>query len=99
VLIPEENTKDLVEISDSVKRGIEIIPVSHMDEVLARALTRKPVPIVWDEASVKPAVDASVEEVLGADRALIGHNATSKGLGGGFHREVAVRVAVSDCCG
>jgi hypothetical protein len=27
-------------------------------------------------------------------RALIGHNATSKGLGGGFHREIAVRAAV-----
>jgi ATP-dependent Lon protease len=62
VLIPEENAKDLVEISDSVKRGLEIIPVSRMDEVLARALTRKPVPIVWDEASAKPAVDTPVEE-------------------------------------
>src|SRR5262249_32594262 len=47
VLIPEENAKDLVEISDSVKRGLEIIPVSRMDEVLGRALTRKPEPIVW----------------------------------------------------
>ena len=38
VLIPEENAKDLVEISDSVKKGLEIIPVSRMDEVLgARA--------------------------------------------------------------
>ncbi len=51
VLIPEENAKDLVEISDSVKRGLEIIPVSRMDEVLGHALTRKPVPIVWDEAA------------------------------------------------
>src|SRR3974390_2923363 len=49
VLIPEENAKDLVEISDSVKSGLEIIPVTRMDEVLARALTRKPEPIVWEE--------------------------------------------------
>ena len=45
VLIPEENAKDLVEINDSIKSGLEIIPVSRMDEVLARALMRKPEPI------------------------------------------------------
>ena len=58
VLIPEENAKDLVEISDSVKSGLEIIPVSRMDEVLVHALTRKPEPIVWDETQVKPAPEA-----------------------------------------
>src|SRR5215472_16174213 len=56
VLIPEENTKDLVETSDSVKRGLEIIPVSRMDEVLGRALTRKPQPIVWHEANAEATV-------------------------------------------
>jgi len=45
VLIPEDNAKDLVEISESIKSGLEIVPVSRMDEVLARALTRKPEPI------------------------------------------------------
>ena len=45
VLIPEENAKDLVEISDTIKKGLEIIPVTRMDEVLARALVRKPEPI------------------------------------------------------
>ena len=54
VLIPEENAKDLVEISESVKSGLEIIPVSRMDEVLAHALTRKPEPIEWDEEKAKP---------------------------------------------
>ena len=54
VLIPEENAKDLVEISDQIKGGLEIIPVSRMDEVLAQALTRKPEPIEWDEATAKP---------------------------------------------
>src|SRR6202167_1076681 len=68
VLIPEENAKDLVEISDSVKKGLEIIPVTRMDEVLARALTRKPEPIEWDEAAAKPIetpVEATVEDEPG----------------------------------
>ncbi len=51
VLIPEENAKDLVEINDSIKSGLDIIPVSRMDEVLARALVRKPEPITWEEAT------------------------------------------------
>jgi len=51
VLIPEENAKDLVEIADSIKSGLEIVPVSRMDEVLARAMTRKPEPIEWDETT------------------------------------------------
>ena len=49
MLIPEENAKDLVEIADSIKSGLEIVPVSRMDEVLARAMTRKLEPIEWDE--------------------------------------------------
>jgi ATP-dependent Lon protease len=68
VLIPEENAKDLVEISDSVKSGLEILPVSRMDEVLARALVRAPVPIEWDEATAKPVetpVEAAVEDEPG----------------------------------
>jgi ATP-dependent Lon protease len=60
VLIPEENAKDLVDIPDTVKSGLEIIPVSRMDEVLARALVRKPEPIQWEEPPAKPA--AAVEE-------------------------------------
>ncbi len=54
VLIPEENAKDLVEINDSIKSGLDIIPVSRMDAVLARALVRKPEPITWEEATAKP---------------------------------------------
>jgi ATP-dependent Lon protease len=53
VLIPEENAKDLVEIPDSVKNALEIVPVSLMDEVLSHALTRRPEPIVWDETRAK----------------------------------------------
>src|SRR5262249_54406650 len=63
VLIPEENAKDVVEISDSVKRGLEMVPVSGMDEVLARALVRKPEPIEWDETAAKP-VETPVETAV-----------------------------------
>ena len=57
VLIPEDNAKDLTEISDAIKGGMEIIPVSRLDDVIAKALVRKPVPIVWEEdtkVTVKP---------------------------------------------
>ena len=49
VLIPQENAKDLSEIPESVKAGLEIVPVSRMDEVLSHALTRLPEPIEWEE--------------------------------------------------
>ena len=62
VLIPEENAKDLVEISDTIKKGLEIIPVQRMDEVLAHALVRKPEPIVWDEEAAKLAEAATAAE-------------------------------------
>jgi len=47
VLIPEENAKDLPEIPDNVKNEMEIIPVSHMEEVLAHALVKKLTAIEW----------------------------------------------------
>jgi len=50
VLIPAENEKDLAEIPANVKAGLEILPVEHVDEVLARALTRRPEAIEWTEA-------------------------------------------------
>jgi ATP-dependent Lon protease len=64
VLIPEENAKDLVEISENVKKGLEIVPVSRMDEVIKRALVRVPDPIQWEETAkpVEPAVEAVVDE-------------------------------------
>ncbi|HSL81083.1 MAG TPA: S16 family serine protease, partial [Pseudolabrys sp.] len=62
VLIPEENAKDLVEISDTIKKGLEIVPVTRMDEVLARALVRAPQPIEWDEASAKLAAQTTAAE-------------------------------------
>jgi ATP-dependent Lon protease len=63
VLIPAENEKDLAEIPASVKEALEIIPVSHVDEVLARALAQPMVPIEWtdaDEQATEPMVHPSV---------------------------------------
>ena len=54
VFIPQENEKDLAEIPDSVKKFLKIIPVSHVDEVIAQALVRKPEAIEWDEAAEAP---------------------------------------------
>jgi ATP-dependent Lon protease len=54
VLIPEENVKDLSDIPANVKNGLEIVPVSHMGEVLKRALIRQPEPIEWDESAEPP---------------------------------------------
>ncbi len=49
VLIPIDNEKDLADIPDNVKRGLEIIPVSSVDEVLEVALTQSLSPIEWTE--------------------------------------------------
>ncbi|RZK93441.1 MAG: endopeptidase La, partial [Methylobacterium sp.] len=53
VLIPEENAKDIAEVPDSVKNGMEIIPVSRMDQVLQHALVRVPEAIEWEEPTPK----------------------------------------------
>ena len=50
VLIPEENEKDLVEIPANITSELKIIPVSHVDQVLAEALVSPVVPIEWTEA-------------------------------------------------
>ena len=49
VLIPKDNEKDLADIPENVKQGLEIVPVSTVDEVLKRALTRPLTPIEWSE--------------------------------------------------
>ncbi|MCC0056947.1 MAG: endopeptidase La [Rhodobiaceae bacterium] len=61
VIIPEENAKDLADISENVKSGLEIIPVSRMEEVLKIALTEKPTPVSWSEDE-KSAVTGDVKE-------------------------------------
>ena len=51
VLIPKENEKDLAEIPDNVKEGLELISVESVDDVLKVALTKSLIPIEWDEAA------------------------------------------------
>jgi ATP-dependent Lon protease len=73
VLIPEENAKDLVEIADSIKSGLQIVPVSRMDEVLARAMTRKPEPIERDETMTTAATVPKESSVRGGASTLTAH--------------------------
>ncbi|MEN9434934.1 MAG: endopeptidase La [Pseudomonadota bacterium] len=49
VLIPKDNEKDLAEVPDSIKNGLEIKAVKWIDEVLALALERAPTPLRDDE--------------------------------------------------
>ena len=58
VLIPEENEKDLRDIPDNVKEGLEIIPVSHVSDVLRHALIAVPEPVEWDEVAEEAAAAA-----------------------------------------
>ncbi len=62
VIIPAENEKDLAEIPDNVKRGLNIIPVASAGEVLEKALVRPLVPITWDEDDSAPSLPESVQE-------------------------------------
>ncbi|MFL6851791.1 MAG: endopeptidase La, partial [Sphingomicrobium sp.] len=64
VLIPRENEKDLEELPLAVKEGLEIVPVDHVDEVLARALVEPVQAIEWtedDEHAAEPPVHPSSE--------------------------------------
>ncbi|WP_198371821.1 endopeptidase La [Roseomonas rosulenta] len=55
VFIPKDNEKDLAEIPDNVKKNLELVAVSHVDDVIGRALVRKPEPITWEEPEETPA--------------------------------------------
>jgi len=66
VLIPEENIKDLQEIPENVKNGLEIVPVKWIDKVLEIALERLPTPLPDEVPALTPAtpVDASKSEAI-----------------------------------
>ena len=49
VFFPKDNEKDLAEIPDNVRKHLKLIPVAHVDEVIAQALVRPPEPIEWEE--------------------------------------------------
>ena len=64
VFIPAENEKDLAEIPANVTEGLRIIPVAHVDQVLAEALTLPLVPIEWVEpAELAVLPDTAIAEV------------------------------------
>ena len=66
VLIPKENEKDLAEIPDNVKRGLKIVPVKTVDELLGQALAAPLTPIAWSEdGDPEPVVPAQKEERSG----------------------------------
>jgi ATP-dependent Lon protease len=69
VLIPKENEKDLAEIPDNVKRGLKILPMNSVDDVLRTALTKPLTPIEW----VEPAEVEATKPQPGTEHGLVTH--------------------------
>ncbi len=72
VLIPEENVKDLQEIPENVKSGLEIVPVRWIDKVLEVALVRAPTPLADDDvpAPVEPVAAAAAKKATASAPAV-----------------------------
>lgn len=68
VLIPKENVKDLAEIPDNVKKGLEIVPVTFITEVLSHALVRMPEPV-----EEKPAAEVAAKSADAKGKDVIHH--------------------------
>jgi ATP-dependent Lon protease len=73
VLIPEENVKDLQEIPENVKSGLEIVPVKWIDKVLEIALERKPTPLTDEEPAQAGTVAAPASQTAPELRGSIKH--------------------------
>ena len=71
VLIPDDNEKDLPEIPDKVKKGLKIVPVATVDEVLGHALVSALVPIEW--AEVEPVEQVAAEGETADSDAVLTH--------------------------
>jgi ATP-dependent Lon protease len=69
VLIPQENAKDLPEIPDNVKSGLDIVPVGHVSEVLKLALVKMPEPIEWDQEAEDAAAASIAAKQDAGDKA------------------------------
>jgi ATP-dependent Lon protease len=69
VLVPKDNERELSEIPENVKRGLAIVPVSTVDEVLKKALVAELTPIEWDEGEqlkkAAPVAAAAEEDEVG----------------------------------
>ena len=64
VFIPKDNEKDLADIPDSVRKHLRLVPVAHVDEVIAQALVRKPEAIEWAEPPDPAPAPAAVPSTL-----------------------------------
>jgi ATP-dependent Lon protease len=71
VLIPAENEKDLADIPASIRDGLTIVPVSHVDEVLKEALATPVEAIDWSEADELAAIPAA--DLTAGDEVSIRH--------------------------
>jgi len=69
VLIPAENEKDLADVPENVKKGLEIIPISEVDQLLKEALTESLSPIEWNPE--EDAVDVAVAQQADGDHSII----------------------------
>jgi ATP-dependent Lon protease len=72
VVIPSENEKDLAEIPDNVKRGLEIVPAATVEEVLRRALAGTLTPIEWIEPA-EPSTPVGAEKSGDEDVGIVTH--------------------------
>ena len=73
VLIPKENEKDLAEIPDNVKQGLEIISVGMVDEVLSEALVREPLPVGISSGSGEDAASVAIGDANGGSDDITAH--------------------------
>ena len=73
VLIPKENEKDLAEIPDNVKEGLEIISVGMVDEVLSEALVREPLPVGISSGSGEDAAPVAIGDANGGSDDITAH--------------------------
>jgi ATP-dependent Lon protease len=73
VLIPRDNEKDLTEIPDNVKQGLDIIPVDHVRDVLKLALVRTPEAVDWDEEAEEAAAAEAALKPGGEGRGAVAH--------------------------
>jgi ATP-dependent Lon protease len=73
VLIPEANAKDLQDIPENVKNGLEIVPVRWIDKVLELALVTLPVPLPDEEVVATVPAPVAADPVAGALQGSVKH--------------------------
>jgi ATP-dependent Lon protease len=72
VFIPEENKKDLSEISEEITKNLKIIPVAKVDEIIEAALVSKLDPIEWSKEDIE-AHDQSIAGGTEKERPSVSH--------------------------